>query len=294
MDVGEPESLSRRYLRRQLEALEADEYEVGVFDRNDMTRRVWSAGKVLQSIRWLGYRNVKGAHVYLRPVGTSFVLVDDATEEGLLEMGRDGLAAAAVVETSPGNHQAWLRFESPLGREMATSVAQVVASKYACDPASADWRHLGRAVGFTNRKKKYRDAEGRYPWVRLVAASGVLTGGVKWLRREATAWTVRKDEERSRVVKAVASAKRGSRRSAVGFFEDEVRRVHGRFGGATDASRADAAAARKMALAGFSQSQVVRAIEAAESVAERKAGHVTDYALRTARWAFGKTRFTAR
>ena len=297
MDERRGESPTRRTLRRQLLALESLQYKIGVFDRNRMTRRRWALDKVLASVGWLAYRNVKGGHIYVRPAGTEFVLVDDATEAALKAMGGDGLAAAAVVETSPGNHQAWLRFERPLGRELATGMAQVLAARYGCDPGSADFRHLGRAAGFTNRKRKYADGEGRYPWVRLVAATGVYTGGAKSLRRDALEWIAKKERARRRRFEEANGAEGGPAppgESAGMFFVREVQRIHGRYGSATDASRADAAAARRMAMAGFSESQVVRAMEGSRSVAERKAGHVSDYARRTARWAFGKSRFVAR
>lgn len=37
------------------------------------------------------------------------MLVDDLDREALTRMARDGVALACVTETSPGNHQAWIR-----------------------------------------------------------------------------------------------------------------------------------------------------------------------------------------
>jgi len=278
-------------LRRQLLALESLQYEFMVFDGTRATRRVWRLDQALRSAKWLGRKNVRGAHIYLRPAGTDYVLVDDATDAGLRRMGADGLAAAAVVETSPDNYQVWLRFERPLGRELATCVGQVLASRYDGDPASVDFRHLGRAAGFTNRKAEHRRPDGRFPWVRLVSASGALTGGARELRAAGEMRLRKKVADREEVARRVngAVSNRGRRRTASGFYEDEVQRLRLRYGSATDASRADAAAARKMALEGFSEAEVVAALAASADVRERKRGHVEDYARRTAAWAFGKT-----
>lgn len=296
MDERRGESPTRRTLRRQLLALESLQYKIGVFDRNRMTRRRWALDKVLASVGWLAYRNVKGGHIYVRPAGTEFVLVDDATEAALKAMGGDGLAAAAVVETSPGNHQAWLRFERPLGRELATGMAQVLAARYGCNPGGG-LQAPGSRGGVHQPEEEIR---GRRRALSLGATRrrhGGLHGRAKSLRRDALEWIAKKERARRRRFEEANGAEGGPAppgESAGMFFVREVQRIHGRYGSATDASRADAAAARRMAMAGFSESQVVRAMEGSRSVAERKAGHVSDYARRTARWAFGKSRFVAR
>lgn len=288
-------TVSERMLGRQLQALPARQYEFGIYD-GEMTRRVWQAREALRSVGWLKHRNARGSHVYLRPAGTEFVLLDDATADALAAIRRDGLAPAVVLETSPANHQVWFRFPDQLGRDLATGVAQVLAARYEGDAGSADFRHLGRAAGFTNRKAKYRDDDGRYPWVELVEAEGQVTSKASELADEGGEWFHRKEAERAEVAAKLHRLANGSRRrgrepgDARGFFEHEVERIRTRYGNATDASRAEAAAARKMALAGFSYGEVVGVLLASPDVQRRKAGHVSDYAGRTATWAFGRTR----
>src|SRR5260370_30327743 len=92
---------------------------------------------------------------------------------------------AVILETSPGNFQAWLNHGEVLPKEFSTFVARVLARRFLADPASADWRHYGRLAGFTNRKEKYRKENGLYPFVLLHEATGrayrrspeVLRGG---------------------------------------------------------------------------------------------------------------------
>ena len=69
-----------------------------------------------------------------------------------------------MIETSPGNFQAWVRVsKEPIPERLATEVARELAREYAGDPASADWRHFGRLARFTNRKKVHQKQDGRFP-----------------------------------------------------------------------------------------------------------------------------------
>jgi hypothetical protein len=77
-----------------------------------------------------------------------------------------------VVETSPGNFQAWLKHPTRLARQDSTLAARKLAEEFRGDPGAADWRHFGRLAGFTNRKEKYASESGVYPFVRLIEAAG--------------------------------------------------------------------------------------------------------------------------
>jgi hypothetical protein len=81
------------------------------------------------------------------------------------------------VQTSPGHLQAWLCVStSPLEPAVATAAGKWLAQAYGGDPASTDWRHLGRLAGFTNQKPARRASSGQAPWVRLVfACAGLAT-----------------------------------------------------------------------------------------------------------------------
>jgi hypothetical protein len=78
-----------------------------------------------------------------------------------------------VVETSPGNFQAWLKHPERLPKDLGTAAARELAKQFGGDTGAADWRHFGRLAGFTNRKHKYVDpATGRFPFVRIMEATG--------------------------------------------------------------------------------------------------------------------------
>ena len=167
-------------VERQLEAMASDVFEVGLFKPDApegaaiMVPRVWDTASLLKSIPWLRHENSDGRHIYVRPHGEHHLsLIDDLTPEAVRTMKREGFGPALVVETSPGNLQAWLRHADTLDRETSTAAARALAHRFGGDTGAADWRHYGRLSGFTNRKAKYRHPiTGLHPFVRLVEASG--------------------------------------------------------------------------------------------------------------------------
>jgi len=53
-------------------------------------------------------KHANGYHVYGRPNTTRYLLIDDAKQEGIVRLRQDGLDPTAIIETSPGNFQAWI------------------------------------------------------------------------------------------------------------------------------------------------------------------------------------------
>ena len=80
--------------------------------------------------------------------------------------------ARAAIETSPGSFQAWLRHTQPLSKELGTLAAETLTEQFGADRGAADWCRFGRAPGFTNRKRQYRNPQGLDPFARLHAATG--------------------------------------------------------------------------------------------------------------------------
>jgi hypothetical protein len=169
-------------VQSQIQAMGADVFEVGLFKPDAfrgepiMVPRVWDDDALLRSIGWLRHENRDGRNIYIRPKGEhNLSLIDDLTAGAIAEMMRSGFRPASVVETSPGNFQAWLKHPLQLSKEMGTAAARALAHRFGGDLGAADWRHYGRLAGFTNRKEKYRDARtGMHPFVKLVHASGEI------------------------------------------------------------------------------------------------------------------------
>jgi hypothetical protein len=126
--------------------------------------------------------------VYLQPYAGSqnagYILVDlDAADPAVVDRMRASEHNPCVVlETSPGHRQAWIRVStSPLEAALATAAGKHLARLYGGDPASTDWRHLGRLAGFTNRKPTRRTWDGYAPWVKVLYAGAVLAPGADTL-----------------------------------------------------------------------------------------------------------------
>ena len=287
-DRGVRSDTAARELDRQMNALPATQYEFAVFDGR-MVRRVWRRRQAMRSLDWLKRRNAHGAHVYFRPVCTTCVLLDDLAAEALAAVAADGLRPAVVVEASADRYQAWFRLGRELGPELATCAARVLAARYGGDPGSVDARRLGRAAGFTNRTAAHAARQGDYPRVCVVEAQGRVTPGAEELVADAEARLEAKAARRAAAVArgVRAGCVRSSRRDPEAFLAREVDGLVRRYGAATDMSRAEAAACRRMALAGFAQREVAAALAACPEARRRKGGRVVDYAERTAAWAFG-------
>jgi|HubBroStandDraft_1064217.scaffolds.fasta_scaffold39989_2 hypothetical protein len=174
-------------LRAQLGSIAWPRYELRLIDaqrRQCLATRYWTATQVLSpgAVRFLRAHNREGCDVYFRPHAASenagYLLLDfDDGPCPLAAMRAAGHTPCLVVETSPGHQQAWVRVASgSVIPALATAAARWLARQYGADPASAEWRHLGRLAGFTNRKPARLQPSGLPPWVRVVwRRSGALS-----------------------------------------------------------------------------------------------------------------------
>jgi hypothetical protein len=167
-------------VQRQVAAMDSELFEVGLYKPNAaagesvMIPRVWDSETIVKSVPWLRHQNREGRNIYIRPKDEhELSMVDDLTKDAVSSMKEKGFNPAVIVETSPGNYQAWLKHPERLNKEVSTAAARALAEKFGGDRGSADWRHFGRLAGFANRKAKYLDAStGLYPFVSLIEAGG--------------------------------------------------------------------------------------------------------------------------
>lgn len=178
-------SLTCRAIYLALRALAAPSFELRLIHETSRApypgRRIWPAPLIIRAASFLRLRNKEGYNVYFRPyaghlnAGCILVDLDRAPSKPLEQMRSDGLAPCLVVQTSPGHLQAWIRITADqLDPAAATQIARYIARSYGADPASADWRHLGRLPGFTNQKLKHRTHHGLPPWVLVRHAAPSL------------------------------------------------------------------------------------------------------------------------
>ena len=206
-------------VRNMLNAIEAPLYDVGVLSDRGMLPGLdgITASAVIERLPLLKYRNARGSHIYLRPSGEHrYTALDDLSETSLAKLTADGFTPCAVVETSAGNFQAWLKHPAVLPKLLGTFAAQTLASRYDADPSAADWRRFGRLPGFTNCKPKYKRPDGYYPFVRLRSCSGEQYPAAECFVQEITRlYEAREQERETRRLQASLSPQRGTRFSSL-------------------------------------------------------------------------------
>jgi RepB DNA-primase from phage plasmid len=182
-------------IRRQLAAMPNELYLVrpihGQSGRSCAGELLWSAGLLTRgpAVGFLRARNREGFDIYLWPFSVDrnagYILVDlDRADRQIIHtMRSNGHEPCVVLQTSPGNLQAWVHVSAtPLEPAVATEIGRELARLYRGDPASVDWRHLGRLAGFTNQKPQRRGPGGYYaPWVKLLHAQAGLASHGAWL-----------------------------------------------------------------------------------------------------------------
>lgn len=155
-----------------LNALAVPHFDIGVLRPDDvMIRRLgWTPAQVERALAWMRLQNLEGAQIFVRPSLTHIatVLVDDIPTHQVRNLD---LNPAAVVETSPGNSQCWIRLNRSVPVGHARAIARALQDRWNADPGSADGQHFGRLAGFTNRWPKHRRPDGTFPLVRLLGTS---------------------------------------------------------------------------------------------------------------------------
>ncbi len=172
---------TRTQVERQLKGMGAALFDIGVErpdkgmlpDLNGLT-----ATEVLAMVDQLKAYNARGENIYVRPSvreREALVMIDDLTLTTVERLKADGLAPAVIVESSPGNVQAWVRLKDrgeKLERAERSQMGRVLASAYGGDPAAIDFARFGRLAGFTNRKPHHVGDTGLFPFARLVSYNG--------------------------------------------------------------------------------------------------------------------------
>src|ERR1700733_9574142 len=204
-------------VRNMLMAIEAPLYDVGVMSDRGMLPGLDGipAAAVLGRLALLKYRNAHRSHIYIRPSGEHhFTTLDDLNETSIARLSADGFTPCAVVETSAGNFQAWLKHPAVFPKLLSTFAAQTLAARYDTDPSAADWRRFGRLPGFTNCKPKYRKPDGLFPFVRLHSYSGQQYSMAQAFEQEITKlYEAREQERETRRLQSSLSPHRGPRLS---------------------------------------------------------------------------------
>lgn len=297
MNTETKKPLDRTYLavQRQLDGMNCKSYEVGVRNsEGKMMIRHWSKDETLKSVSWLKRENARGADIYIRPGGNQnqgLILVDDLSKGQLDNMKSKGFEASVVVETSPYNHQAWVRVSNePLANDVATLTSKTLTHLAGGDPNSADWKHFGRLSGFTNQKPEHKTSTGRSPWSLCHNSNQKIAAQGEQLVEYSKQCIVEheaKNESKHRLNQAIESRQASSKYKPIQTYQNQFKDLRARYGDDMDLSKADYMICKSMAVQGFSKGELVRALEqASPELPTRKAGHELDYCERTVKAAF--------
>ncbi len=202
-------------VRSMLTAIEAPLYDIGVLSHRGMLPGLdgIAAEAILERLSLLKNRNARGSHIYIRPAGEHcYTALDDLSEISLAKLAADGFTPCAVIETSAGNYQAWLKHSVVFPKLLATFATQTLAARYDADPSAADWRRFGRLPGFTNCKQKYKRPDGLFPFVRLTSHSGEQYPMAEAFAQEITKLYQQREREREAKRLQASLSRQGGRR----------------------------------------------------------------------------------
>jgi len=274
-------------VRKMLSAVEAPLYDIGVLGERGILPGLAgiSAAEVLDRLPLIKYRNVRGCHIYIRPSGEHrFTVLDDLNEAALARLSIDGFGPCAIVETSAGNFQAWLKHSAVLPKLVGTLAAQTLASRYNADPSAADWRRFGRLPGFTNCKPKYKKPDGHFPFVRLKSHNGKQYSMAEAFVDEITTLYEEREQEReAKRLGASRSPRGGGRISAVTLEQFRTSSKYQNRPAAADIAFCIAAFAN-----GMGEDRIERALEddflAPDSSPSRRAAYIRRTMEKARRW----------
>ena len=255
---------SRAQLAKMLATFAAaddvDRFDVGALDHETermSLREDWNRSQVWKAAGWIAARNTTGSSIYVRPARTleehPWILVDDLTAAALKKM-KVGHSPGIVVETSPGNFQAWVRIQRAVAVDIRTSIARTLKTRYDADPGAVGGTQFGRMPGTTNRKPSRKLATGQAPFAALRHA-GAEVAHVEIPTSDGIQPTTRPPQQ--------AAGERTPERAG-------------------DQSRRDFAVACRLVEAGRHDEEIMRAIQAARL--DQKAQRI-DYLERTVRAA---------
>jgi hypothetical protein len=281
-------------LERQIEALGVAGLEIGIreAETGKMINRLMSQDEVKNSSDWLKRMNAKGNDIYIRPSGEhGLVLIDDLKPEALKAMSDRGLKPAAIIQTSPNNYQAWVKLsDKPVSPDIRKMAARGLAKEFGGDLNSADSNHYGRLAGFTNQKQKYNQ-NGKQPYVLAHDCSGDTSkSAVEYLERIkahlAASEMQAEQKKRLEAIKAASMPKYGA--NAGQEYQGQAKRLLEKYGENADLSRIDWMISLDMAKSSkFSQQDIETVLRKhSPNIESRKAGHINDYAKRTAEKAW--------
>ena len=233
-------------------------------------------------LKYFKFLNTQNFNVFFFPAakgggGCVDFLLDDISKQTIDQLINDNLKPLYYLETSPspGNYQVILRFSAEIDKDQYLEINRYFVKKYNADAGSIGTEHFFRLSGFTNRKEKYKDKNGQYPFVKLTAP---VSGGALALDKSLLpALTNKILKEYPTTPRPCGSGEKKDNNSCdkciLGIYTS---------GGLADISLLDWKVARIGLSRGFSQDEIAASMRKySPDIENRKKGHIEDYLSRT-------------
>ncbi len=227
-------------------------------------------------VGYLKHINANGFNIYFLPdyqilQQYKFIdfLFDDIKQEQIKQLESD-LHILYLLETSKDNYQAVLRFvsEQKIDKELYLKINRYLVNRYQCDKGSIGTAHFFRLAGFTNRKEKYRNEKGLYPYVRIKIV-GKINENLQDIIQQ-----LPKDPPKQQI-QIQSSANGNCERYIATIYERESHKYE-------DKSQLDYRIACKAIEKGFDTESIAQAIRTySPSLQERHGRYVENYIKRT-------------
>ena len=246
-------------------------------------------------LAYLKHLNCAGFNVFFFPAGAGGgrvdFLLDDVKKQDIDKLIADGLKPLYILETSPENWQAILRFDVNIqDKDEYLEINRYFVKKYNADAGSIGTEHFFRLAGYTNRKEKYC-RNGQYPFVKLTVSGGALDKSLlpaltnKILKEYPTApdpaGLGKKRQQQKNIPQPPALP--GGEKKDNNSCDKYILGIY-TSGGLADISLLDWKVARIGLSRGFSESEIAASMRKySPDIENRKKGHIEDYISRTIR-----------
>lgn len=140
-------------------------------------------GQIITALPQCAAANACGGAIFVRVNEQAghpgIILLDDLTAGAVQRLAEEGFTPSAVIETSPGNFQAWIRLvpeDETIVRATVKAAIDYLVGRFGADPRAVSPVQPGRVPGFLNRKDRHLSADGSFPWVRLRTVNPLAVG----------------------------------------------------------------------------------------------------------------------
>lgn len=153
----------------------ADRYEVVITHAKtgQQTKREWDSAELMAGVQWLKRLNARGGDVHVRPLGgPELRLIASLDADGVDKLRSRGFVPAVIVETRPGQFDAWVKLAD---QPLPPAVRDVLLARLT--RGVGEGVQHGRLAGFTNQQAE-ANATGLQPFALLHNANGQVAPAV--------------------------------------------------------------------------------------------------------------------